>query len=83
MEANIKERIDLKANFNNEVWEIDFVWMDNYGRAVWYDGITFRDGVCFHRIFTPSEIAGKFIRETMVVIDNKHRSSVNPKTNRP
>ena len=63
MEANIMESVNLKIKVNGEVWEIHSVWLDIYYKAVWYDGRTYRNGVSFHRIFTPKEIATNVIKE--------------------
>lgn len=55
-EANRKERCDFTVTFSGEQWEIDMAWISIDGTVAWYDGRTYRDGVSFHRIFTPDEI---------------------------
>jgi len=56
MEANRKERCDFDVMHNEEQWHIEMSWIQTDGNVAWYDGATYRDGVKFMRIFSPSEI---------------------------
>jgi len=56
MEANRKESTDFIINFRGEKWHIVMAWMQSNGDPAWYDGVIHRDGVAFHRTFSPSEI---------------------------
>ena len=56
MEANRKERCDFDIVLKGETWHIDMAWIGAGREVAWYDGTTHRDGVAFHRIFSPTEI---------------------------
>lgn len=56
MEANRKEQCDFDIDYNGERWHIEMVWKQSNGKIAWYDGITYRDGVAFYRIFGPKQL---------------------------
>ena len=56
MEANRKERCEFDVMYNGEQWHIETVWVRANGEPAWYEGGTYRNGVKFMRIFSPSEI---------------------------
>jgi hypothetical protein len=62
MEANNKESVDYNIIFNGEEWHITMSWVQMNGTVVWYDGTTYRDGVAFHRIFSPEEVEKRLYR---------------------
>ena len=56
MEANRKESCDFNVIINNEEWHIEMAWIQANGEPAWYEGKTYRNGVCFTQIFSPDKI---------------------------
>jgi hypothetical protein len=61
MEANRKESVDYNIIFRGEEWHITMSWIQTDGKVVWYDGTTYRNGVAYHRIFSPEDVDSRLL----------------------
>jgi len=58
MEANYREDCDFEIDRLGEKWKITGCWKLRYDNSIaWWEAETTRNGIKFHRIFSPKENA--------------------------
>ena len=55
-EANRKESCDFRVNYDGREWHITMCWLTTGGEVCWYEGTTHKNGVPFHRTFSPAQV---------------------------